>query len=834
MHWSIKVLFVVILCGVILWNVWARVLAAIVSALSTRQGVKVKVESLTMRTATQILVTFSAKGFIEEIRCRRIQIGWVSSVCQSVGRDEEEEEESPVSIIHRLFMLISMCRLHVRAVGVQVRLRECKMQEGKEGVDQGSKVISGSGKAGMLVKTILPLISFELNDVEVYNVGAEGHGVDSIFRGKKISLDLKRKDQDLLLENVYVCPGKRFVKNDTICNECGLVEINRMAIASKNSLHELLTSFNRNGHRHRKGSNLKKLSVDVSSIRLNLDTRYLKQIKSCTSVLNKGSLKDRETTPMLTKVHKALGDSSLPTISFNLALRALTIHLPLSNIQNEIDVKGLHFDLHTHPCSIDSEKAGRLEASVEWDKITGITGESVDVPTWECQSSRSESQATLCISCNASESTKEDSSPPIMDIAFDVHVSALHTKLHHERIGRYLSALGSSVRVGGSAKKSKPTSLTPVHAKLRFSLGNGSSLQFVNGDNVCMLHHSVDSASVTLTHSSDTTMTRGSALKFSFCGIAMADSTSTVESEIHDLCEVLSNDSFSGSITLDENRNASVDVSISSLAGKISDTLMRHICSIVSSILENATSLTGMPKTGDRASIDTGVQKPSMSFRVDLLKIDVAILSTYTVKKVYSSINKDQTIDTAVALKLESLTISRASSGLHSANGHHIMILYYEGKGVGDFNINFDLMDDSIHAKPLIMDRITLEEVMVGDLMDRQISVGTVEIYGHVDALLSIIHFSKSMEELIGVSCEKKTSQKRDPYPRNTRTGLKISDASVCLPVSSDREVSMALKSCEFLHSKNEIGDICFTASLLNTSMTIKGMESIRMKRFVA
>jgi hypothetical protein len=822
MHWIIKVLFFVIVCTVILWNVWARVLAAIVSALSTRRGVKVKMESLTMRRATNVLVIFSARGMIDEIRCRRIQIGWISSACQGAGRDENEDEDSPASILQRLFMLLSMCRLHVRAVGVQIRLRGCQQEEDVDSVDPASKSVPGSGNAGILVKSILPLVSFEVNDVEVYSVRADG--MDSMFRGKKIALDLKRMDQDLLLENIYLCPGRRFVKNDTICNECGLVEINRMAVTSKNSLHEFFTLFKRQRlQRHRRKENQKSLSVDVSSIRLNLDTRYLNQIKAWTTALKRDSSKMKtEKRSRMDVIHEVLGNPFMP-ISVDLAFRAVTIHLPLSKIENQIDLRGLRFHLQTITCDSYLNEIARIESSVVWDKITAVTGESVDGPTWECQSSRSESKATLCIPCSSMESTDI---PQMIDAALHVHIYALHTKLHHEHLGGYVCALGSSLHQNKSpARKPSSKSLFPFNAKMSISLGNGSSLQFVNADSVCMLHHSIDSATVTFSHSMDTKVESGTGLKFEFSGIAMADATSIMKSEIHELCEVLTNDSFSGSLALDGNRHASVNVSVSNLAGKITDTLMRHICSIATSIFENSRSMSKIAETDEHARIVPGVQKPTVSFRADLMNINVAVLSTYTVRKVNSSINKDQKIDSAVAIKIESLSASRSQSGLHSASGEDIMILYYEGNAVEDFNIDFDLMDDSIHAKPFILESFGLEESLVDDVVDRQISVGKLEFYGHVDALLSVVHFSKSMEEFTGFSCRDDTkSSKAGTSGKNMKTVLKLADANLCMPVSSDREVSLTLQGCEFEHSKRRNSASHFSMGIYNTSVSIKGM----------
>lgn len=824
MHWTIKAFLAVLLCAVVLWNVWSRVLAAIVSVLSTRRGVKVKLESLTMRTATNVLLTFNASGFVDEIRCRRIQIGWVSSVAQGGGRDDDEEEESPVSILHRLLMLLSMFRLHIRAVGVQVRIRR---SESLSMVDNGgdrAKNSSGNGisTVGILTKSILPLVTFELNDIEVYSVDKNSdNGLNYMFRGKKIALDLKRADQDLMLENVFLCPGKRFVKNDAICNECGLVEINRMNIASNNSLSDLFSSFGKYRGRiiGRKSAKLKKLSLDVNSIRLNLDAKYLARIKLLTSMLKSNSSGRKGKRNVFAYIHKVVDASFMPPISVNLSLRSVTMHLPLSKIENQVDLKGLCFDLQTHPCDIGLDEHGRIELSVAWDKIAAASGESVDCPTWECQSSRSESQATLGVSCMAAESSTIDISSTIVDLALDIHLYALHTKLHHERIGNYLLALNSSQLSSGSSSHKAQNEVVPFNAKINLSLGNGSSLQFVNGQNVCMLHHSIDSASVTMMHSKDVRSVSG--IKFSFCGIAMADSTAVVQSGMHELCQVLSNDSFTGCLDLDQYGDTSVSVSVSNLAGKISDILMKHICSVVTGILENAKTMPSIPISGQMA-VDKRMGNRSVSFRADLLNIDLAILSTYIVAKKDSSINKDQTIDSALAARISNLSVSRDSSGLHRANGDRIMILYYEGKAIKDFNIEFDCMDEFIHAKLLTVDSLAVKEFLVDNIRERKVSIGPVEVYCHIDALFSMVHFSKSMEDLSGFSHRSKSLHMPAQHII-TRTRLELADTNLCLPVSSDREVSLKLTGCEFGHFENEQEEVHFTIELAETSISIKG-----------
>lgn len=801
---------------------------------------KVKVESLTMRTATQVLVTFHEKGVIDEIRCRRIQIGWITSACQGSGRDEdeEEEEESSVSVIHKLFYLLSTCRLHIRAVGVHVRFRGCyddlsKATKDLEDVAE-DRNISGGSKFGILLKSFLPMVSFEINDIEVYNLEKTGDGVHSLFRGKTLALDMKRSNQNLMLENVFVCPGKRFVRNDAICNECGLVEINRMSVTSENSLQEVLNSITGKKSRivGKKMAKLKTLSVDVNSIRVNLDAKYLRQIKSCASVLKRGNVASEKKSKKenLLLVQSIISGPQMPPISVNFSLRTVTVRLPLSEIESEIDMKGLIFDLHTHPYREELNHQGRVQASIVWDKITAKTGKSTDSPMLECQSSRAESKASLCISCVNDECNNAEDFSSSMEVTCDVHVYALHTKLHHEKIESYVSACGSwdySHVMEESGKSRNSSLLALLNTKINLSLGNGSSLQFVNRDNICMLHHSIDSASVSFMQSPESNGENKATtvVKFSFSGIAMADSSlaKTISSEMHDLYQVLSNDSFSGDFKVDGNGDKSVNVSITTLACKISDTLMKNICSIATDVLKSTENITPMTSSGELRAKNIKLRKPCISLRADLINVDVAILSRYKIEKKYSSINKEIMIESAVAVRIENLSVSRAQSGLYASNGNQIVVLYYEGKSVGGFDMDFDTMEDNIHSKPMTIHQIRLEESFVDDILDRRIILSPVEMYGHADALVSVIHFSKSMEDLLGFSYQQNSPSKFLPSKgRNVRTTLHLTDIMFCLPVSTDRELSMKLKALECAYTKKDADEL-INISLSKLEILMKG-----------
>ncbi len=107
-------------------------MAVFVSWLATRQrGVNVKLESLTLSGATQVLVTLSGGGsLVKDVHCRRIKIGWISSSrsemdaspTSDVGSDGEEDGHAG-SGLQRALVSLSRLRVHVQLVGVRVRLR---------------------------------------------------------------------------------------------------------------------------------------------------------------------------------------------------------------------------------------------------------------------------------------------------------------------------------------------------------------------------------------------------------------------------------------------------------------------------------------------------------------------------------------------------------------------------------------------------------------------------------------------------------------------------------------------------------------------------------------
>ena len=87
------------------------------------------------------------------------------------------------------------------------------------------------------------------------------------------------------------------------------------------------------------------------------------------------------------------------------------------------------------------------------------------------------------------------------------------------------------------------------------------------------------------------------------------------------------------------------------------------------------------------------------------------MLSTYVVEKRQSSLHAAQTIRSALALRIKNFGLSRTTTGLCKANSDPISVLYYEGTSEEEFSLDFDAMEGSIRSKPLVVQRVEIDDV---------------------------------------------------------------------------------------------------------------------------
>ena len=101
-----------------------------------------------------------------------------------------------------------------------------------------------------------------------------------LLRGKKVGVHMRRSEQVLVLEHVFVCPGARGVQGDKVYHECGLVELDSATLTSASSLEDLIGSFRRPRRKRGQSGKIQRVSLDVNILRMNWDPSYLHQTKA--------------------------------------------------------------------------------------------------------------------------------------------------------------------------------------------------------------------------------------------------------------------------------------------------------------------------------------------------------------------------------------------------------------------------------------------------------------------------------------------------------------------------------------------------------------------------
>jgi hypothetical protein len=684
----------------------------------------------------------------------------------------------------------------------------------------------------MLLKSVLGFVSVDFQDIEVsYTKNDESLGQPDaaavVLRGKKIGLDMRRAEQSLVMEHVFVCPGSREVQGDRIVHDWGLIELDSLSCLSKTSLHDMMEHVH--AIRGKKGpANDRALTaaIELKSIRINADPRYLGQLRAikyafCRRKKNDVARVSKTDGPVTARgpLHLVAGETAHP-VAIEAALNNIMVKLPGTrrDCHHQANFRDLSVSCHSSTLK-RGIRDGTVETSVSWDHFSLTLGMESTVAL-ACQSSLTESNLAVYIPMNGSGHPS---------ITVSTNIGALHTKVHHEHAADWLSAMRrkdpEKVGVESVGRGSVIIGAFDVFdLNLDASLGNGSSMQFIDSREVCMLHHSLDSASVKIKGAEE-----GWEFKFDVCGIAMAECAQDVSEEdkrlgLQSMTQVLSNRSFSGGICFDSEKKASITVSIRSMAGKLSFVLMENVCSISRSILK----IVQREANNERPAVLTeGERNPTRgmySLRADLLDIDLAVLSTYVVEKHQSSVNAIKELDTAVSLRLQNLGISRTAAGLWRASTDDIKILYYEG--MREFSLDFDCMERFVTSTPFHLQQAELQdtECTESDSRRRLVKLGPAQVSADADALISMMHFSKSMRSLNSIGQKDKRSIGKGSF-LDPKTIISAEELSVRVPVSSDREISIMLMQNQLELSKEHISH-----QMVRGSIFIKGVETLSMK----
>ena len=895
---------IIIIFAAVAWFARARLLAILVAWLASRQrGLKVSVESLTLGGATQIQLTLAdGRSLVKDVQCRRLNISWMSasrsdmdrSPSSDGGSDREDEGAGPVGAsgfnLQSILLSLSRMRVHIQLVGVRVRLRTERSAESVDSTEPtaNSAVEAAKGAAAVasatlsstpsltptapappmekkkksmnlnfLLKSVLPFVSVDLHDVEVLSYSHGGSA--PLLRGRKLGLHVRRSEQVFIMEHLFVCPGARGVKDDKIYHECGLVELDSACATSVMPLQDLLGAL-KMARRKRGHANSPRVTFDVNSLRVNVSPSYLRQLKAVfgsdtvvsSPALRPASAATRRSSPF----YRICGEDAMP-ITLETSVSSAAVNIPHSGFAHQLDVKGVSVYCQTSPLK-GGARDGRLQSSISWDNVSVTVG-AEDAVAVECQSSRAESTMQIHIS-----SSDRDAA---LFVDGCIHIGALHTKMHHELVGSWLEALQafrqpSHSDTQQSKPKQKQIQVVEMHYKVNLSLGNGSSMQFVDVDNVCMLHQSLDAASISFKRDSEMAHA-----KLEVSGIAMAEETMDSRSEgqvkggVQRLRQVLSGRSFSASVAVSNGGDTAFSVSVNSLAGKVSNKLMKDACMIAGSVLAafrkpRREDVRDGGNKGSNMNVEEGTSTrpfPSsqgrrhFSVRADLLDVDLAVLSTYVVEKQQSSINSEHIIRSALAVRVKNIGLSWTTAGLFKANSETISVLFYvlhDGTSDQDFSLDFDTMEEFVYSTPLVVQRIRLEDISSrsGDegskTCERRVTVGPVQAYVDADALVSVVHFSKSMDAVRVATCREDRDDHSAACEGETtktpgiskfikkygaiKTIAAVEELGVCIPVSSDREMSMRAVNGLIEHE-----DGAFSIRAVSTAVLIKGVETI-------
>jgi hypothetical protein len=786
----LKVLaLVVVLVGVLVWFTWSRLLAVLVSMVATRQGLRLKVESLTIKSATQVFVT-CLKGPVGEAQFRRIQLGWMPS-----GGGEEEEEDEGQNTMQKFLSLLGSFRLYVRFVGVRIRLREdVRMEEHeKEALNHDSVGHGGSSNANFFIKNILPLMSIDMNDIEVLTASNA-----TVLKAQRIGLDAKRPGEVLVFENMVVFPGRKSIVDEQIQNEWGLFEVDRMCFQCAEPLYLFLKMSRK--------SRGKKLSVSVESIRMNSENRYLDDLQKLLHSFKrtKKSIRHSDEAPRGSKnVFERVLGKSLPALSIDVDIRSMMMKSPIAGCSNEMEVKRILFGCHTTPWRGDDR--GRIEATLVWDNILLRTAAKAATPVLECQSSRSDCSCLVLVT----QHSNHDDCESTIESNIRLDLQALHTKFNHCQLEQWVSCVQHSSSQEKRYDMPKSTNILKI---VTLSLGNGSSLQFFDGSS-CILHQSIDSASCVAEHRKEGDL----AITYSVAGIAMADSEG---SNKNDLNQVLSTQVFRGSV-LREDKGLSITVSVASLAGVLSEKLMQNLCKVKRSVSSSVKSFRLKSKKSTMSD-----KRLFLGLSVDFTSINVAIVSRYEVPKKFSSVRRDTSVDSAIALRAESFVLSKTIGGSYQGNGNALNLIHYEGAGVENFSLDFDLMTGSIRSTLLALD--AFEILDSDDCSRRTVRLGQLKFYGDAEALISMVHFSKSVKSLsMSDRADKAWIPKGNSEKKRRKTMILAKTARFCLPLTSDREISFVLGGCELESSVTDLGKHQVSLALMDAAVSLKGSLNI-------
>jgi len=119
-----------------------------------------------------ITIIMVVQGPVDEVQCRRIQLGWQSEVDEDSYHQDHQDGSG--NAFQKYMVLLGSFRLNVKLYGVRVKLTAClddeKSQEKEDVSSDGKGQKKGSRSAFYL--SFLSFLSLEVEDLEIrYQVG---------------------------------------------------------------------------------------------------------------------------------------------------------------------------------------------------------------------------------------------------------------------------------------------------------------------------------------------------------------------------------------------------------------------------------------------------------------------------------------------------------------------------------------------------------------------------------------------------------------------------------------------------------------------------------------
>lgn len=569
---------------------------------------------------------------------------------------------------------------------------------------------------------------------------------------------------------------------------------------------------------------MKKALLRVHSVRLNVDEKYLIQLRNMMKFRGGNTQKKVKGRGIEDAIHCFL-DQPWPML-FETNLKSMTAKLPTESCESQIEFKQMVLSCHMKPHRED--EAGKIEFSIVWDKFVLMTAEKGQSAVLECQSSRGASNVLIESLLIMNGGPEFERNGNTIELGLEVDLQALHTKLNHQRIESYMSsALAGKEHIYHTSKADADILKNHVGYRLNLALGNGSSLQFVNDNAVCILHHSIDCASVNIAREGSTL-----SIKYNVDGIAVAGTENAIlkgNASPH-LCQVLSTNLFAGTACAGADHSKDLTVSVTSLSAKVSQQLMENICSIAQDVISSWKYL----RSRRGVEMHDDAKKPlsdNTSIAVDLLAIDLAIISEYKIEKQFSNINKDRNIVAALASRIEQVSLSKSSTGLLSSQGDSIKILYYEGESVKEFDLNFDLMSSAVHSSPVRVESFAVDDhhSLPGSGTDRKVSVGPTELYGDVEAIMFLLHFSNFVRSISSCFFEEKQKPfeqiQRRPTLLAAKNSIVVTSIDLLIPISSDREIGIYLLEVAASYTMEESKKNACEIKIAHALASVKGVH---------